>query len=89
MTLVVDIRNIGRGENMKHSIQTIDIEDLEDVNAGGICWAGVGAAIASVCAGSAIACAAVASGGVVPAAVALIYLASIACSAGATYEGCK
>lgn len=74
---------------MSNEIEFIDIEELVTINGGDICWAGVSAAFASACAGTAIACASIASGGVVPAAVGLIYLASIACSVGATYEGCR
>ena len=68
------------------NIDRIEDEQLSVIDAGGICWAGVTAAIAGVCAGVAIT---VASGGTAPAAIGLLYLASIACSAGATYEGCQ
>lgn len=69
-----------------NEIEIINDEQLSEADGSGICWAGVTAAFAGVCAGVAIT---VASGGVAPAAVGLIYLASIACSAGATYEGCQ
>lgn len=74
---------------MQNNIELLNDDQLTEVDGSGICWAGVGAAFAGVCAGTAIACASVASCGAVPAAVGLIYLASIACSAGATYEGCQ
>ena len=67
-------------------IEELEDEQLSAIDGAGICWAGVTAAFAGVCAGVAIT---VSSGGVAPAAVGLIYLASIACSAGATYEGCR
>lgn len=69
-----------------HTTEILDDDLLTDINGGGICWAGVTAAVSGVCAGVAIT---VASGGIAPAAVGLIYLASIACSVGATVEGCR